>query len=66
MTERKMNGFIPSIEKGYKKTKMLLLCDYLHARRKYTILYAEELEMYKNLSNKAKKVQNYYGQMTCG
>jgi uncharacterized protein YifN (PemK superfamily) len=53
--DRKKDEWIyPLINKAYKKTKMLPLYEYLHARRKYIIPYAEELEMYKNLSNKDK------------
>jgi hypothetical protein len=54
--DRKKEEWIyPSMEKAYKKTKMLPLYEYLHARRKYIIPYSENLVMYKELSNMEKQ-----------
>ena len=45
----------PSIEKAYRKIKIHPLYEYLHARRKYILPYAERLEVYQNLVNKEKQ-----------
>ena len=45
----------PSIKKAYKNTKMQPLYEYLHARRNYIMSYAENLEVYKKLSNQEKQ-----------
>ena len=45
----------PSTEKVLKRTKIQPLYEYLHARRKYIMPYAENLELYKKLSSQEKQ-----------
>lgn len=53
--KKKDEWIYPSIEKAYKKIRMQPLYEYLHARRKYIIPFAESLQIHTNLQNKEKQ-----------
>jgi hypothetical protein len=54
--DRKKDEWIyPSMEKAYRKSKIQPLYEYLYARKKYIIPFAENLELYKKLLNREKQ-----------